>query len=213
MPRPDFFRKLGLFVQDSFLDLALCAEVCAEMCCAASNQGEIFLDSGEGVINENVRRVMCAKVQGPNKRLIQQRLEGVRPGLEEHFRVRLAATPPLEFLIYPQGALYTRHTDINRDTNLGIQRRSVSVVIFLNGHSEGAVQDCYGGGKLTFHGILKEPEWINCAFSLDPCPGLLVAFPSDVSHEVKPVTFGTRFTIVSWFLAEIGLDQERLISA
>jgi SM-20-related protein len=31
--------------------------------------------------------------------------------------------------------------------------------------------------------------------------GLLVAFPSTVSHEVQPVTHGERLTVVNWFTA------------
>ena len=106
------------------------------------------------------------------------------------------------------GGFYAPHTDGTRDSHATIQHRRVSVVVFLNTESDQPAKDCYGGGKLTFHGILNEAQWANCAFSLDPHPGLLVAFRSDLLHEVKRVTFGQRFTIVSWFLAGARDDIE-----
>jgi SM-20-related protein len=32
-----------------------------------------------------------------------------------------------------------------------------------------------------------------------PAPGTLVAFRADTTHEVVPVTYGERYTIVTWF--------------
>jgi hypothetical protein len=40
-------------------------------------------------------------------------------------------------------------------------------------------------------------------------PGLLIAFPSDKWHEVKPVSHGRRFTVVTWFHAlEVPAEAE-----
>ena len=80
-------------------------------------------------------------------------------------------------------------------------RRRVSVVIFLNRQSQEPAEDAYGEGHLTFYGLLEGREWEKCAFPLDAEPGLLIAFPSDKWHEVKPVSHGRRFTVVTWFHA------------
>ncbi len=48
---------------------------------------------------------------------------------------------------------------------------------------------------------MEGPQWDKCGFALEAEPGLLIAFRSDTSHEVRPVTFGERFTIVTWFTA------------
>src|SRR6185295_6078071 len=199
MPRSDFFRNLGLFVLDDFLEPRLCVALCGEMSCAASKQGKIVMASGEELTNESVRRVLRAKVMGPNELFVRDRLELIRPKLQDHFSVSLASSESAEVLVYREGGFYTPHTDAARDPHLYTSRRRVSVVVFLNGESEQPAQNCYGGGKLTFHGIVSEPPWANCAFSMDSHPGLLVAFRSDLVHEVSPVTFGKRFTIVSWF--------------
>src|SRR5262245_10191265 len=115
MPGPEFFVNLGLFVASDFFEPGVCDQVCAEMRGAASEQGGIVLSSGEHGINESVRRVMCAKVGGPKERFVRERLESLRPRLEQHFNVLLAASPRPDFLIYGQGAFYTAHTDTGRD--------------------------------------------------------------------------------------------------
>src|SRR5437773_9018584 len=126
MPGAKFFRHLGLFVDD-FLDSGLCAQVRAEMCCAVLERGEISLGGGDVGVNENIRRVMCARVQGPKKCFIRERLEALRPRLEEYFRISLAASQRSEFLIYTEGAFYTPHTDASRDATRSTDRRRVSV--------------------------------------------------------------------------------------
>jgi len=201
MPGAAFFRNLGLFLIEDFLEADLCSRICAEMRSAAAEMGRIVSENGERRIDENVRRVMCATVQGPIEDSVKARLEAVRPRLQEHFGIALSANPHPEFLIYKEGAFYKPHADAVYDPNDPVHRRRVSVVVFLNRDSEKPAQDHYCGGRLTLHGIMKEPQWANCAFSLDPQPGLLIAFTSDLLHEVKPVTSGYRFSIVSWFLS------------
>src|SRR5205085_9991991 len=73
-------------------------------------------------------------------------------------------------------------------------RRRVSIVIFLNAGD-------YEGGALTFYGLVDDPSWKTFGFALEATPGLLVAFPSHVRHEVTPVTAGDRYTVVDWFTA------------
>jgi predicted 2-oxoglutarate/Fe(II)-dependent dioxygenase YbiX len=48
---------------------------------------------------------------------------------------------------------------------------------------------------------MEGPQWEKCGFSLDAQPGLFIAFRPETMHEVKPVIFGHRFTIVNWFTA------------
>ena len=55
------------------------------------------------------------------------------------------------------------------------------------------------GGSLTFYGLMKAPGMEKAGMPLAPEAGLLVAFRSDIMHEVNPVTRGERYTLVSWF--------------
>jgi predicted 2-oxoglutarate/Fe(II)-dependent dioxygenase YbiX len=208
MPRHEFFSGLGLFSIIPFLAPSLCAEISSEMRSATGEPGVVLTESGHQVM-EDLRRVQCAAPPVRFQRLLRDRLEAIRPQLEKHFGVPLEPKPSAEFLVYREGGHYKFHRDSARDPNWPHHRRRVSIVVFLNRES-GAPSDGYGGGKLVLHGIMKEPQWANCAFALDPHPGLLLAFPSDLPHEVTPVTSGCRCTIVSWFLepsGELGVTE------
>ena len=75
--------------------------------------------------------------------------------------------------------------------------RRVSVSVFLNRQSEVSEGDAYGGGSLVFS------DWrLKEKLELAGEAGTLVAFRSETTHEVIPVTHGERYSIVSWY----GLD-------
>jgi SM-20-related protein len=68
-------------------------------------------------------------------------------------------------------------------------------VLFLNGEGGADQPSSYGGGQLTFYGLMGD----RLGLPLAGRPGLLVAFRSDLVHAVTPVTRGERYTVVSWF--------------
>ena len=74
------------------------------------------------------------------------------------------------------------------------------IVIFLNDHDEMPAQNAYSGGALAFYGLIHDPRAAKYCFPLFGKTGLLVAFPSDIVHEVQPIVSGERYTIVTWFL-------------
>ena len=96
--------------------------------------------------------------------------------------------------MYRPGDFYRPHRDRAAragDFVEGARSRRVSVVLFLN--------DGYSGGALTLYGLVDDPKWRAYGFPIAPAPGLLIAFASDLVHEVTPVTAGERCTAVSWF--------------
>ena len=112
----------------------------------------------------------------------------------------LAAHEGPTLLMYQPGGFYEPHVDrADNDEGISPSRRRVSVVIFLNGMNPEPGPGDYAGGALTFYGLVDDPAWRSVGFALDPLPGLLVAFPSHIVHEVRPVTAGDRYTIVDWF--------------
>jgi SM-20-related protein len=202
MPSPGFFSSLGLYVADDFFDLALCERLRSEIAAANGCKGTVIRDGEEGVLDESSRRVSCANVSKTTSSLVGERLLAIQPKLEEHFQVSLAGFEPPDFLSYEEGAFYRPHRDASPGSPEYIQRRRVSVVTFLNKPSNKPAPGCYGGGALRFYGLMDGPEWEKCAFSLDAEPGLLIAFRSNVRHEVQPVTFGRRLSVVTWFLTD-----------
>ncbi len=214
MPGAKFFQSLGLFTIERFLDAALCSQIRAQMSAAQCEAATIVngsVDEGPGdmgaltrpgdLLDTSVRTASSIRLEGPLADQIKERLLTVMPALEKHFSVSLTRCQGPEFLKYDAGAFYKMHRDGNPRGRANVAARSVSAVIFLNRCAKEPTPDCYGGGSLTFYGLLKGAQWENCAFPLEAEPGSLVAFGSHVLHEVQPVTFGQRFTIASWFLS------------
>jgi SM-20-related protein len=80
---------------------------------------------------------------------------------------------------------------VNLDTD---RTRRISVSIFLNHQSATAEPDTFGGGALVFS------DWRSGKRQAAQVEtGMMVAFHSEVTHEVTPVTHGDRFAIISWY--------------
>ena len=203
MPGSHFFRNLGLFVCSDFWDTDSCARIQAEMVGAGSHKAQVFgATPNESLLDETRRKVLvCTHLAKSTRASVRDKLWALKPELESHFGVSLMEMESPGFLRYGQGAFYRPHQDTHRNDPPDTPRRRVSIVTFLNPTSKAPQPNCYGGGSLTFYGLLAGPEWEKCAFSLEAEPGLLIAFRPDTFHEVQEVTFGERFTIVTWFLA------------
>jgi len=197
-----------LYLVNDFFDRGLCRDLRSEISAASSGAGLVNRD-GDGVLDESSRRVRCADVSKATARLVRQRLLDLKPRLEEHFKIPLGGDEFPDFLCYGEGAFYRPHRDASTDAPEEIRRRRVSAVVFLNSAVDGTAHG-FGGGELTFYGLMDGRGWERCAFTLEPETGLLVAFRSDAMHEVQPVTSGQRFTVVFWFLekgAETGATK------
>jgi predicted 2-oxoglutarate/Fe(II)-dependent dioxygenase YbiX len=201
MPKAGFFRKLGLFVAEEFLEAQACIELRSDIAASQVVKGTVLGDDDQagGVVDETVRVVSRAHVTAAIRRSLKSRLKALSPELEKHFGVSLNDFEGLEFLVYGPGSFYTPHLDASPDAST--ESRRVSVVVFLNTESEKPAPDCYCGGSLTFHGLM-DGLFEKCAFSLQADTGLLIAFHSSALHEVKPVTTGQRYSIVGWFTGD-----------
>ena len=102
---------------------------------------------------------------------------------------------PVQFLGYPVGGHYKGHNDgesFNYETRQWerLMERDISFVFYLN--------DQYGGGELEFGDL---------GLTIKPKKGMMIAFPSykDFAHKVHPVTWGHRYTLVSWVATQKNL--------
>jgi SM-20-related protein len=167
---------------------------------ASLKMGKVY--SNGGIVDDNVRKACDALVADETVRAIRKRLLDIKPDLEEHFRIPLSnECHGPDFVTYQPGGFFAPHKDVTENSPEEVRKRRVAMVIFLNSQSAQPAGDCFGGGGLTFYGLMDGPEWEKYGFTLDPVAGLLVAFRADVIHEVKPVTFGERHIIVFGFLA------------
>ena len=102
---------------------------------------------------------------------------------------------PVQFLGYPVGGHYKGHNDgesFNTETRQWerIMERDVSFLFYLN--------DQYGGGELEFYDL---------GLTIKPKKGMMIAFPSykEFAHKVHPVTWGHRYSLVSWVATQKNL--------
>lgn len=188
MPAPALFDRLGLFVRPAFLDERQCAALSETMTCARSGKATVSRDDDDCALDESVRRVRCVDVGAPAWTAVRDRVSEVRADVAAFFRRALDGCDGPDFLAYDVGGFYTPH----RDNGIRYGSRRVSVVLFVNAGQ-------YTGGELTFYGLIAEEPWSRCPLPLEPTPGLLVAFPSELRHEVRPVRSGCRHTIAAWF--------------
>ncbi len=202
MAGPGLFQQLGLFVARNFIDPQSGAEFCRQMEAAPAEKARVAGPMGEDRLDLDIRKVDSSVIPKEIIAPLKQRLCDIIPELEKHFRVDLAGCESPQYLIYRTGDFYKPHRDGGgSEINEAFRRRRVSAVIFLNRQSGEPAEDAYGDGQLTFYGLLDGQHWEKCAFPLNAEPGLLIAFPSDKLHEVKPVSHGRRFTVVTWFYA------------
>ena len=202
MPGPNFFNRLGLFVVKDFFDPRLCTRFRSEMCSSPRTSalvvdGNTFLEK----VKKDVRRTKEAGISATTVSFVKDRLAALKPMLENHFNVALIGCEKPQFLVYNEGDFFRPHQDGDENASKPeyITKRQVSVVMFLNDADQESGPESYGGGALTFYGLIDDPPWKQCAFPLMSELGLLIAFRSNIVHEVRPVTRGERYTITSWF--------------
>ncbi|HEV2799637.1 MAG TPA: 2OG-Fe(II) oxygenase [Pyrinomonadaceae bacterium] len=189
---------------EGFLDRELCASLIGEARASEYRQSQVFYsfnEETEPVIDTAKRDVKEVKVSKETRALIAERLMTFKPSLEAHFDVQLTGHEKPNFLYYTVGGLYVAHTDSSDEPGCPdvVRNRQLSVIIFLNDQADSDDAEGYQGGSL----VVYTPDY--GLDSQDPGDriagkaGTLVAFRSNVFHEIQPLTSGERFSIITWF--------------
>ena len=128
------------------------------------------------------------------KNLEQAVAQCFREHVAPRYNCQFKAYEPVQFLGYPPGGHYKGHNDgesFNYETRQWerCMPRDISFLFYLN--------DQYGGGELEFGDL---------GLTIKPKKGMMIAFPSykEYVHKVHPVTWGHRYTLVSW----VGTQQK-----
>jgi SM-20-related protein len=198
---PAFFARFGLFVEPRFLDDDTCGSVRGAMDEAQQIEATIE-DEGKYEVDRSHRKTRLAKVAPETSDLVRERLNTRREALGAHFSMALDECEKPQFLVYEEGDFFRPHMDSSDKDADEASGRRVSTVVFLNEASADPAPGAYGGGSLSFYGLLQDdPKGQGIGLPLVGSPGALVAFPSHMIHGVNPVTHGRRYTIASWFPA------------
>ena len=191
--------SFNLYLDSEFLDARTCGEIIKELAYVPHNPATVYGSSATGAVEEAVRKTIRLVPSARMVDYITAKLVEAREAIAAHFEIDLTKHEEPQFLRYQVGDFFVAHQDGNTGLMLSEreQFRKVSVIIFLNRQSEVDAAQCYAGGSLVF------TEWRprrDCGqYLLAADPGTLVAFPSETTHEVTPVTAGQRYSIVSWY--------------
>jgi PKHD-type hydroxylase len=154
---------------------------------------------GEGIVDKEIRTSKTAWSSD------QWLYDLIWPYMEEAnaqsgWKYDIKAAEPVQITRYEKDGFYNFHRDGKSD-NLGAYNepenkfthgnvRKLSMSIILNGD--------YEGGGFEFVALNKETSNI---YTPDFSKlGSVMVFPSFMMHRVKPVTKGTRYSLVSWFV-------------
>ena len=162
--------------------------------------------SNATVINKNkedgcekdleVRNTLWYNITEEMSHKLEQAVAGCfRTHVAPRYNCEFKSYEPVQFLGYPVGGHYKGHNDgehFNFETRQWerIMDRDVSFLFYLN--------DQYGGGELEFYDL---------GLTIKPKKGMMIAFPSykEFAHKVHPVTWGHRYSLVSWFATQKNL--------
>ena len=196
---PDPAAAFNLYLNQGWFEAGECAALLAELSRAPEAPATVYGRADAGAVDARTRKVARLMPTPQTVETVTQRLLDTRETLSAHFRIPLTRCEEPQFLRYREGDFFVAHQDGNTGMLMGDreQSRKISAVIFLCRQSGTPEAGAYGGGSLVFS------EWragrTPGRYGLAGEPGLLVAFPADTTHEVAPVTWGDRFSIVTWF--------------
>lgn len=195
----DVIAKYDLLLIPRFLDESTCQEFIEQTRLSSSAPATVYGRTDSGSVDERVRRASRLNPSDAIVESVKQRLLEHKQHVEHHFQMKLHGVEEPQFLRYGVGDFFVAH----QDGNTGLIRldteadRKISIVIFLNPQTDKPNSGTYCGGSLKFSDYRAEPA--HREFSLAAEVGMLVAFRSEITHEVTPVTHGDRYSIVSWY--------------
>ena len=150
-----------------------------------------YAELSSGGVDNDVRKCL---VQGRQEQWLYDLFWPYMNGANEQagWKYDIGSAEDFQILKYNKGDFYITHVDGDGDhlsvydmpdnEFLNNKVRKISMVAFLS--------DEYEGGELE----------INDEVPMTKEAGNLIFFPSYISHQVKPVTNGTRFSMSNWFL-------------
>ncbi len=201
MPDVSFFNSFGLLGVREFLTEEDCRALRDEIARASISPATVREEGSEYGVDEGRRKTRWAEVSEEASGLVVDRLLSLLPEVTERLGVEVSEVQRPQFLQYREGDFFRRHRDSNQGAAAAkfARERRVSAVVFLNGESPDPAPDSYGGGALTLYGLMDDGAGGAIGLPVTGETGSLIAFPSDMVHEVTPVSHGERYTVVSWF--------------
>src|SRR5215208_4599988 len=186
MPDVSFFNNFGLLGKQGFLSAQECQALRDEISQASISSASIREEGSEYGVDEGKRKTRWAEVSPEVSGRVVDRLTGLLPEVARQLGVELSGVQNPQFLMYREGDFFRRHRDSNPEADAAkfARERQVSAVVFLNGESSEPAPDSYEGGALTLYGLMEDRDGVAIGLPVTGQTGSLIAFPSDMVHEV-----------------------------
>jgi len=194
----ELITHLGVAGIPNFFGQELCRRLRADVRAGSLEPARVRVGESATQVNENYRRSQKTQIATPAAGTVEHCLRQLQSWCALYYGIGLSGFEPPQYLLYRQGDFFSRHADGPEPSEFRFRQspRKVSVVVFLNGEKDSGSEDSFCGGELVVYGGGDSPDQ---GWPIVPSEGLLVAFPSFLVHEVKPVTSGERISLVSWF--------------
>lgn len=202
-PENGLLQKLGVYIDEYFLSEKECSELRNIMAMSKRFDAGVYkAELKTSALDATIRTTKYCDVPDENHQEIFGRIHALKKTLEEFFQSTFSEMIERpKYLCYQPGDFFAPHTDDG-------QNRRINISIYLNSQVKQAEQepsqmlnDVYCGGELKLYGLIKSSGWENRGVTVAGKEGTLVAYPVDLVHEVTPILAGSRFAIVSRFLA------------
>ncbi|MFT4636582.1 MAG: putative 2-oxoglutarate/Fe(II)-dependent dioxygenase YbiX [Chitinophagales bacterium] len=196
MSTADLLRKLGVYVIEDFFSVTESMSLCQEMLSSEMTKAATYSQKhNREQVNDRVRETRYCDISDESQVAVTKRVKRLKPRLERFFNTTLSdAFEHPKYLHYSKGDFFSPHTDDQLD-------RKINITINLNSKGSSPTDLGYEGGELQLYGLIKHEKFANRGISAPTTTGFLIAYPVDIVHEVTPITYGSRFSIVSRFLA------------
>lgn len=193
--RPEIFSVRGFF------DAPTCARIIEEARASWGGPATVYRPGAPTPVDESLRRTTRFMLSAETTEEVRRRIMERKPEVESHFGVSLTDCEAPQFLFYRPGDFFVAHQDGNTEQlqfdHLRVRR--VSVVVFLTAQRDEPEPGAYCGGSLVIFDSDSDARRRELGHHLRGEPGLFVAFRSETTHEVTPVTHGERYSIVCWY--------------
>lgn len=185
---------LGVFIDKSFMARDDCQAIMQEMHEMPRKQSQVYNVKHGNQVDVTIRKTDLSKVSEQTYMRIMQTYMELKPQLEAFFNMPLLGIEVPEFLYYSAGSFFTTHHDV---IDLHTNPRKISTILFLNQQEKEGQEGQYTGGELCLYGLHE--LFKDKGIAMPSSQGLLLAFRSEVMHEVKPILSGTRCSLVVWY--------------
>ena len=190
--------QTNLFTISQFLNSEFCTQLQAEIHQSPFQPARVIGRNNQPGVDRTIRKTDEVQISLHYRKTIKDYLVKLKPQLEQHFKTSLSEIQGPRILRYHQGDFFHWHTDTSNHRST-TKDRKVTSLVYLNESNEESESDGFVGGELEIyiHDLIPQEEYREYCLQLSAKTGQLIAFNSQIHHQVQPIVRGERYVIVA----------------